>query len=140
MCIAMTLAQQRISETLMQFYDETSPLCQLSMKFAETSRHLDQEVRTTMDNEYRVTVLEPLGRLASYFPDINEAIKRRSKKLLDYDSVRSKVRKLVEKPSEDHDKLPKVHSALFHLITNHELTLSCRLRSRLWSQIMYMIL
>jgi hypothetical protein len=51
-------------------------------------------------------VLEPLGRYCSYFPEINEAIKRRQKKLLDYDSSRAKVRKLVDRPSEDPQRLP----------------------------------
>lgn len=53
-------------------------------------------------------MLEPLGRYCSYFPEVNEAIKRRQKKLLDYDSARSKVRKLVDRPSEDPQRLPRV--------------------------------
>jgi hypothetical protein len=61
----------------------------------------------------------------AYFPVINEHISKRNKKvsrypqttalgflknlqLLDYDSARSKQRKLVEKPSDDPTKLPKV--------------------------------
>jgi amphiphysin len=48
-----------------------------------------------------------LSRFCAYFPDINEAIKRRQKKLLDYDAMRSKVRKLVDKPSEDPQRLPR---------------------------------
>lgn len=38
---------------------------------------------------------------------MNEAIKRRQKKLLDYDSSRAKVRKLIDKPSEDPQRLPR---------------------------------
>jgi hypothetical protein len=60
------------------------------------------------DNNYRVTVLDPLGRLIGVFPDFNEAIKKRQKKLLDYDRLRANVRKLVDKPSEDTSKLPRV--------------------------------
>lgn len=55
-----------------------------------------------------MTVLEPLGRFNAYFPEVNDAIKRRQKKLLDYDAIRSKVSKLVDKPSEDPQRLPKV--------------------------------
>jgi len=52
-------------------------------------------------------VLEPIGRYYAYFPEINEAVKRRNKKLLDYDNARSKVRKLVERPSQDAQRLPQ---------------------------------
>lgn len=52
-------------------------------------------------------MIEPLARYVSYFPEVNEAIKRRNKKLLDYDAQRSKVRKLIDKPSEDPSRLPR---------------------------------
>jgi hypothetical protein len=51
--------------------------------------------------------MEPLGKMNAYFPIINEHIAKRSKKMLDYDSARSKQRKLIEKPTEDPTKLPK---------------------------------
>jgi hypothetical protein len=60
------------------------------------------------DGPYRTTIMEPLGKMNAYFPIINEHIAKRSKKMLDYDSARSKQRKLIEKPSEDTTKLPKV--------------------------------
>ena len=104
---SMTVAQQRIADTINQFYDETSVMAGTGLKFKELASQLDEQVRTAMDQEYRVTVLEPLGRLTAYFPDVNEAMKRRQKKLLDHDSMRAKVRKLVEHPSSDADKLPR---------------------------------
>jgi len=55
----------------------------------------------------RTTVLEPISRFCAYFPDINECIKKRNHKLLDYDSMRAKVKKLVEKPDKDVAKLPR---------------------------------
>lgn len=55
----------------------------------------------------RTTVLEPIGKFCAYFPDINECIKKRNHKLLDYDSMRAKVAKLVEKPDKDPSKLPR---------------------------------
>ena len=55
----------------------------------------------------RTTVLEPISRFCAYFPDINECIKKRNHKLLDYDSMRAKVKKLVEKPDKDATKLPR---------------------------------
>lgn len=56
---------------------------------------------------HRATVLEPISRFCAYFPDINECIKKRNNKLLDYDSMRSKVKRLVEKPDKDVTKLPR---------------------------------
>ncbi|OAX78364.1 hypothetical protein ACJ72_07330, partial [Emergomyces africanus] len=56
---------------------------------------------------YRTTVLEPISRFCAYFPDINECIKKRNHKLLDYDAMRAKVKKLVEKPDKDATKLPR---------------------------------
>lgn len=55
----------------------------------------------------RTTVLEPISRFSAYFPDINECIKKRNHKLIDYDATRAKVKKLVEKPDKDATKLPR---------------------------------
>lgn len=52
--------------------------------------------------------MEPIGKLVGVMPFVNEAIKKRNKKLLDYDRARTSVKKLVEKPSEDPSKLAKV--------------------------------
>jgi hypothetical protein len=84
-----------------------------------------------MDFVYRTTVLEPINRFCAYFPDINECkcgrnsaakatnerererltrypgIKKRNHKMLDYDSMRSKVKRLTEKPDKDPAKLPR---------------------------------
>jgi amphiphysin len=126
----MTTAQVRIAQTMEGFYDESAPMGQAGMEYKRVIEKLDEEARsnlvklikkTTMaffnfffffffgqDTAYRTTVLEPIGRFCSYFPEINEAIKRRQKKLLDYDSQKSKVRKLVDRPSEDPQRLPRV--------------------------------
>lgn len=61
----------------------------------------------TQDGPYRATVLEPVGKLANYFNNVNAAIDKRNHKMIDYDSTRSKVRKMVEKPSDDTGKLPR---------------------------------
>jgi bridging integrator 3 len=60
------------------------------------------------DAPYRATVLEPIGKLCSYNSEVNNAISKRNKKALDYDAARSKVKKLVDKPSDDTTKLPRV--------------------------------
>ncbi|KAK3832987.1 MAG: hypothetical protein JOS17DRAFT_826716 [Linnemannia elongata] len=61
------------------------------------------------DASYRTAVLEPIGRYASYFPEINEATRRRNKKLLDYGTAHSKVHTLIEKPSEESTKCPALN-------------------------------
>ncbi|KAH9822750.1 BAR protein [Teratosphaeria destructans] len=61
---------------------------------------------------YRTTVLEPINRFCAYFPDINECIKKRNHKMLDYDAMRSKVKKLVEKPDKDPSKLPRTEKEM----------------------------
>jgi amphiphysin len=62
----------------------------------------------SQDAPFRATVLEPIGKLNSYYGVINSAIDKRNHKLLDYDSARAKVKKLVEKPSDDPVRLPRV--------------------------------
>lgn len=57
---------------------------------------------------FRGTLLDPLNLFIHHFSEVNEVIKKRNNKLLDYDAARTKVRKLVDKPSEDPTKLPKV--------------------------------
>ena len=71
------------------------------------------------DAPFRATVLEPIGKLNSYYAVINSAIDKRNHKLLDYDSARAKVKKLVEKPADDPVRLPRV-SALFVAAVTYE--------------------
>lgn len=58
-------------------------------------------------------MIDPFAHFVGYFGEVNEVLKRRNNKLLDYDSARTKVRKLVDKPSDDPTKLPKVSLKLF---------------------------
>ncbi|KAI8340161.1 BAR adaptor protein Hob3 [Chlamydoabsidia padenii] len=103
----MTSAQTRIAQTIELFYDDGNPMGQSGADYKRVMEKLDEEARTDLDTAFRTTVLEPFGRFCSYFPEINEAVKRRQKKLLDYDTQRSKVRKLIDKPSEDPQRLPR---------------------------------
>jgi amphiphysin len=107
---AMTAAQSRIADTLDTFYnasDRTSDGAMAAHAYKQSVDDLDQGIGRELDAPYRTTILEPLGKMNAYFPVINEHITKRNKKLLDYDSARSKMRKLVDKPSEDPTKLPK---------------------------------
>lgn len=49
-----------------------------------------------LEQPYLQTVLNPLERFNSYYVDVNEAIKKRSHKKLDYDALRAKVARLPE--------------------------------------------
>ncbi|ORZ38951.1 hypothetical protein BCR44DRAFT_70706 [Catenaria anguillulae PL171] len=104
---ALSLAQSRMAMTIDAFYDDAQPLSPAARQYKTVIDHLEDQVRTTVDTEYRTTVLDPLGRFVEYFPDYNEAIKKRGHKLLDFDAVRAKHRKLVEKPSDDPSRLPR---------------------------------
>jgi hypothetical protein len=106
----MTAAQTRIAETLDTFYgaaDRQSEGAMASHSYKRAVDDLDAGILRELDAPYRTTILEPIGKMGAYFPVITEHISKRNKKLLDYDSARSKMRKLQDKPSEDLSKLPR---------------------------------
>jgi len=104
---AMTASQMRIAETIDAFYGDAGTRDGVSKSYKQAVEDLDAETIKALDGPYRTTVLEPISRFCAYFPDINECIKKRNHKLLDYDSMRAKVKKLVEKPDKDATKLPR---------------------------------
>ncbi|KAG8214068.1 hypothetical protein J3R82DRAFT_10826 [Butyriboletus roseoflavus] len=87
--------------------DRTSDGAMAGHAFKSAVEDLDNSVQREMEAPYRTCIMEPLGKMNAYFPVINEHISKRNKKLLDYDSARSKLRKTIDKPSEDPTKLPK---------------------------------
>lgn len=104
---AMTASQTRIAETIDAFYNESGQKDNVSGYYKQSVQDLDAETVKELDGPYRETVLEPVSRFCSYFPEINEAIKKRNHKLIDYDAMRAKVKKLADKPSDDPTKLPR---------------------------------
>ncbi|KAJ3114794.1 hypothetical protein HDU96_001683 [Phlyctochytrium bullatum] len=109
---AMTLAQKRMAETVDHFYDQGAPLGYAGIQYKQAVESMDEDARTEMDSNYVFTVMEPLGKLIQVFPDFNDTIKRRQKKLLDYDQRRNAVKRLTEKPSDDPSKLPRAEAEL----------------------------
>lgn len=103
----LNTAQTNITEVLLEFYGSGASF-QLDLdpkklqNFAELYHQLTKEFQTRALDElqqpYNQTVLNPIGRFNSYYVEINEAIKKRNNKKLDYDAMKSKVKKLVEKP------------------------------------------
>lgn len=107
---AMTSAQARIAESLEVFYgasDKTSEGGMAAHAYKRSVDDLDGSFSREMDSPFRTTISEPLGKMCAYFPIVNEHIAKREKKMLDYDAARSRLRKLIEKPSEDPTKLPR---------------------------------
>ncbi|KAF2151403.1 BAR domain protein [Myriangium duriaei CBS 260.36] len=103
---AMTASQMRIAETIDAFYGDAGARDGVSRSYKQAVEDLDAETIKALDGPYRQTVLDPINRFCAYFPDINECIKKRNHKLLDYDSLRAKVKRLTEKPDKDASKLP----------------------------------
>jgi hypothetical protein len=107
---SMASAQTRIGETLALFYgtaDQTSDGAMAEHAYKRSVDDLDTSFSRELDAPYRTCLSEPMGKMCAYFPIINEHIAKRNKKMLDYDSARSRHRKLIDKPSEDPTKLPK---------------------------------
>ncbi|KNE54395.1 hypothetical protein AMAG_00369 [Allomyces macrogynus ATCC 38327] len=105
---AMSLAQTRMGATIEGYYDMSSPLQACATSYKTTIEQIDEELR----NNTGVWVshprfLDPRSADCPLLPDYNEAIKKRNNKLLDYDAVRSKHRKMVEKPLDDPTRLPR---------------------------------
>lgn len=73
---------------------------------------LGEKVGWLLTGDCRMTVFDPISRFCGYFPEVNECIKKRNHKLLDYDSMRAKVKRLVEKPDKDVTKLPRTEKEL----------------------------
>jgi len=107
---AMTAAQSRLADTIEAFYgsaDKSSDGAMAGHAYKRSVDDLDGVVGRELDQPYRTTISEPLGKMNAYFPVVNEHISKRNKKMIDYDAARSKLRKLIDKPSEDPTKLPR---------------------------------
>ncbi|KAI1342294.1 BAR domain-containing protein [Xylariaceae sp. FL0016] len=109
---AMTASQLRIAETIDAFYGDSGATDGVSRSYKQAVEDLDAETIKALDGPYRTTVLEPISRFCAYFPDVNECIKKRGHKLLDYDALRAKVKKLAEKPDKDVTKLPRTEKEM----------------------------
>ncbi|CUM63304.1 uncharacterized protein PRCAT00000875001 [Priceomyces carsonii] len=100
----VTNAQVNIGEMMASFYgeiDASKPNSSISQDYYDVVKYLNEKCVADLEEPYHHTVLNPVSRFNSYYVEINEAIKKRAHKKLDYDSMKSKVRKLVEKPTDD---------------------------------------
>ena len=109
---AMTASQTRIAETIDAFYGDAGTRDGVSKYYLTSVQELDSETIKELDGPFRETILDPISRFCAYFLDVNDAIKKRSHKLTDYDALKYKVRRLTEKPSDDPSKLPRMEKEL----------------------------
>ncbi|KAJ2998077.1 hypothetical protein HDV02_004902 [Globomyces sp. JEL0801] len=101
----MTSAQKSIADTIDQFYDDNAPLSKAARSYKDAMIQMDENLR-----------LDLVGVL----PFVNEVIKKRKLKLLDYDRTRTTVKKLIDKPSEDPSKLAKAEADCTHARNQYE--------------------
>ncbi|KAL1745387.1 hypothetical protein HDZ31DRAFT_63227 [Schizophyllum fasciatum] len=109
----MTSAQARIAGTIETFYgasDRTSEGAMAAHAYKSAIEELDQSISREFETPYRTAISEPIGKMCAYFPVINEHISKRGKKMIDYDAARARLRKLIDKPSEDPQRLPRAQA------------------------------
>ncbi|KAG2207297.1 hypothetical protein INT46_004393 [Mucor plumbeus] len=104
---AIIASQTRLVQVIEKLYGDNAFTNPALAEYKRAIEALEKESKDNLDPAYQKAVMEPLARFVSYFPEVNEAVKRRNKKLLDYDAQRSKVRKLIDKPVEDPQRLPR---------------------------------
>ncbi|KIY44517.1 BAR-domain-containing protein [Fistulina hepatica ATCC 64428] len=106
----MSVAQTNIADNLESFYgasDRASDGAMAAHAYRRAAEELDSGITKDLETAYRSAISEPVGKMCAYFPTVNEHIAKRNKKMLDYDAARSRLRKLIDKPSDDPTKLPK---------------------------------
>ncbi|PVH15585.1 uncharacterized protein CXQ87_003431 [Candidozyma duobushaemuli] len=113
---AVTASQVTIAEIVSNLYEEArqggSVYSNVGQYYMQCVRELDEETVKQVDGPFRETILDPVTKFASYFNEIDEAIKKRAHKKTDYDQCKAKVRRLIDKPAKDAAKLPDIYEDL----------------------------
>ncbi|KAI3404802.2 hob3 [Candida oxycetoniae] len=113
---AVTRSQVVIAEIVSNLYEESkqgnSASSAVCTYYLQCVQDFDEETVKQLDGPFRETVLDPVTKFAHYFVEIDEAIKKRAHKKTDYESCKSKVRRLIDKPAKDAAKLPKAEKEL----------------------------
>lgn len=110
----LTNAQVNVAEVLKSFYGQEDLVAarendgkqanNFSAEYYKVIKQLNDDTLSRLEAPYNQVVLNPLGRFNSYFIEINEAIKKRHHKQLDYDALKSKLQKMIEKPNTNEIK------------------------------------
>lgn len=71
----------------------------------------DKNHAESLQSSYYQSVVNPVKKFNSYYSELNKAISKRNRKLLDYDALRSKLNKLEAKEdNENHEDHTKIDS------------------------------
>lgn len=111
---AVTASQVGMGEIVNNLYEDARLLGGVNVggMYLQAVQEYDSETVKQLDGPFRETVLDPITKFATYFTEINEAIKKRAHKKTDYEQAKSKVRRLVDKPAKDASKLPRAEREL----------------------------
>ena len=90
---AMTASQVTIAEIVSNLYEEAkqgpSVYSNVGNLYLQCVREFDEETVKQMDGPFRETILDPITKFAGYFKEIDEAIKKRAHKKIDYDQCKA---------------------------------------------------
>ncbi|KAK6463674.1 hypothetical protein DFJ63DRAFT_286714 [Scheffersomyces coipomensis] len=131
----LTNSQVNIGESLSTYYGilPSQKFNSLSQQYYSVMKSLSDKCLSELEYPYNQTVLNPISRFNSYYIEINEAIKKRANKQLDYDAMKNKVKKLIEKPptnGEYETKLSNYQEQLVDLEKTYE-TLNQQLKTEI---------
>ncbi|ODV88001.1 hypothetical protein CANARDRAFT_228494 [[Candida] arabinofermentans NRRL YB-2248] len=111
---AVTASQVGMAEIINNLYEDARALGgpNVGAIYLQAVQEYDTETVKQLDGPFRETVLDPVTKFNSYFTEVNEAIKKRAHKKVDYEQAKSKVRRLIDKPAKDVAKLPRAEREL----------------------------
>lgn len=110
----VTQAQTNVGEVLSEYYGSgkhitdndnnvtgNNDTSDFAVQYFQTVKKIGEETLLDLEGPYNQTILNPLSRFNSYYPEINSAIKKRARKQLDYDLLKSKVNKMIDKEQQN---------------------------------------
>ncbi|EGV61346.1 BAR-domain-containing protein [Yamadazyma tenuis ATCC 10573] len=109
----LTSAQMNVAEVLKSFYGEDDIVTardkiekgvnpdNFSEEYYNVTKDLNDNVLASLEGPYNQTILNSVARFNSYFIEINDAIKKRANKKLDYDAMKKKLQTMVENPKSN---------------------------------------
>lgn len=102
-------SQLALAESVVKFYEQGTPISQAASRYKDTAQNIQDNSFHTLNANFDSTVLTPLGKFIGLFPFFTESIRKRNRKLIDYDGTRSKVRKFNERPPDDRTKIDRAN-------------------------------
>lgn len=103
----LTTTQLNLAESLGSFYGQVElgagdagskkNVKEFTHEYYQAMRQVNGET-AGISQTYSQTVINPVAKFNLYYFEINQAIKKRKNKQLDYDQMRNRVKKLLENP------------------------------------------